>query len=69
VFHFQFHRITVCYGCRERVAEDVYHTALAGLDFGAGLSYAAETSSTSAAHDKAVPNFGLDLDATADVLL
>jgi hypothetical protein len=47
----------------------VYHTALAGLDFGAGLSYAAETSSTSAAHDKAVPDFGLDLDATADVLL
>jgi hypothetical protein len=46
----------------------VYHTAPAGLDFGAGWSYAAGTSSTGAAHDDDVPDLGPDLDTTADIL-
>jgi hypothetical protein len=70
VFHFQkaqrrFSRIMAHCGCRERVAEDVYHTMPVGLDFAAGLSYATGTSFAGAAHDD-VPDLGLD--TTADVL-
>jgi hypothetical protein len=46
----------------------VYHTAPAGLYFGAGPSCAAGMSSTGARHDKDVPEFSLDLDTMADVL-
>jgi hypothetical protein len=56
------------YGCREGVAEDVYHTTPAGLNFGVGSIYAAEMSSTSAAHNDDIPDLGLDLDTTTDVL-
>jgi hypothetical protein len=46
----------------------MYRTAPAGLDFGAGLSYATGTSSAGAAHDGDVPDLGPDLDTTMDVL-
>jgi hypothetical protein len=59
--------VTHC-GCRERVAEDVYHTTPLGLDFGAGSSYTTGTSSAGASHDDDVPNLGPDLDAMTDVL-
>jgi hypothetical protein len=70
VFHFQkaqcrFCQIATRYGCHEHVAEDVYCTTPTALDFGAGSSYAAGTSSAAVAHDD-VPN--LDLDTMADVL-
>jgi hypothetical protein len=48
--------------------EDVYCMAPAGLDFGAGSSYAAGMSSAGVAHDDDVPNLGPNLDTTADVL-
>jgi hypothetical protein len=53
--------VTRC-GCRERVAEDVYHTTPLGMEFGAG------SSSAGASHDDDVPNLGPDLDAMTDVL-
>jgi hypothetical protein len=40
----------------------------AGQDFGAGSSYAAGTSSAGAARDDDIPDLGLDLNTTADVL-
>jgi hypothetical protein len=40
-----------------------------GQDFGAGSSYAAGTSSAGAARDDDVPDLGLDLNTTTDVLL
>jgi hypothetical protein len=49
-------------------AEDVYRIALAGQDFGVGLSYATGTSSAGAAHDNDIPNLGLDLDIMVNVL-
>jgi hypothetical protein len=49
--------------------EDVYPTAQAGLDFGVELSDAVGISSTSAAHDDDIPDLGLNLDTTVDVLL
>jgi hypothetical protein len=61
-------------GCQERVAEDVYCTTPVGhffgfgLSYGAGKSYAAETSSAGAAHDDDDPDLGLDLNTMADVL-
>jgi hypothetical protein len=48
---------------------DMKRLSPAGLDFGAGPSYAVGTSSTGVAHDDDVPDWGLDLDTTADVLL
>jgi hypothetical protein len=44
-------------GCQERVVEDAYHMAPAGLNFGVGPSYAAGMSSASAGHDEDVPDF------------
>jgi hypothetical protein len=80
VFHFQkaqrrFHQIKVRYGCRERVGEDVYCTAVAGHDFGVRSSYGAWTSyaggmsSAGVAHNDDNLDLGLDLDTMADVLL
>jgi hypothetical protein len=39
-----------------------------GLNFGAGSSYDARTSSAGAAHDDDVPDLGPDLDTMTDVL-
>jgi hypothetical protein len=74
VFHFQkaqhrFHQIAARCGCREHVAEDVYRMVPMGQDFDVGPRYATGMSSAGVAHDDDVPDLGLDLDTTADVLL
>jgi hypothetical protein len=47
----------------------MYRTVPAGMDFGAGSSFAAGMSSASAAHDDDIPDLGHDLNTTTDVLL